>query len=98
MNHPLSLNPVLRSAFLWTLCGIATFTAAAYSQSPSNLGHQFWSTENGLPPNRVLQILQPRSTYMRTPTAARAARVRGSDLTAFGPQSKPAYTSAAIPR
>src|SRR5260370_41687276 len=61
MNHPLSLNPVLRSAFLWTLSGIATFTAAAYSQSPSNLGHQFWSTENGLPQISVHQILQSRA-------------------------------------
>src|SRR5260370_38176873 len=75
MNHPLSLNPVLRSAFLWTLCGIATFTAAAYSQSPSNLGHQFWSTENGLPQSSVHQIFQSRAGYLSIATEGGLARV-----------------------
>src|SRR5260370_35124867 len=83
MNHPLSLNPVLRSAFLWTLCGIATFTAAAYSQSPSNLGHQFWSTDNGLPQNSSLQISQSRHAYLWTSTAATESHIRATSFKLF---------------
>ena len=93
MNHPRSLNPVLRSAFLWTLCGIATFTAAAYSQSPSNLGHQSWSTENGLPQSSVHQIFQSRDGYIWIATEGGVARFNGTDFKVFRHESNAAFTS-----
>src|SRR5271163_214652 len=60
MNLPPLLHFVLRSSLFWTLCGIASLSATVHSQEPINLGHQSWSTENGLPQNSVHRVFQSR--------------------------------------
>jgi signal transduction histidine kinase/ligand-binding sensor domain-containing protein len=84
---------VLRSAFLWTLCGIATLSASAHSQVPDTLGHQSWSTENGLPQNSVHQIFQTRDGYVWIATEGGIARFNGIDFKVFNHDNTPAFTS-----
>src|SRR5271170_8145596 len=87
------LHLVLRSAFIWTLCGIATLSAAAHSQVPTTLGHQSWSTENGLPQNSVHQIFQSRDGYVWIATEGGIARFNGIDFKVFNHENTPAFTS-----
>ena len=93
MNPLPYLHLVLRSAFLWTLCGIATLSAAAHSQDPNTLGHQSWSTENGLPQNSVHQIFQSRDGYIWIATEGGIARFNGIDFKVFNHENTPAFTS-----
>src|SRR5271170_1025600 len=87
------LHLVLRSAFIWTLCGIATLSAAAHSQVPTTLGHQSWSTENGLPQNSVHQIFQSRDGYVWIATEGGIARFNGIDYKVYNHENTPAFTS-----
>jgi signal transduction histidine kinase/ligand-binding sensor domain-containing protein len=84
---------VLRSAFFWTLCGIVTFSAGALSQDSNNLGHQSWSTENGLPQNSVHQIFQSREGYIWIATEDGIARFNGIDFKVFNRENTPSITS-----
>ena len=92
MNPLPYLHLVLRSAFLWTLCGVTTLSATAHSQAPS-LGHQSWSTENGLPQNSVHQIFQSRDGYIWIATEGGIARFNGIDFKVFNHDNTPAITS-----
>src|SRR5271156_1383968 len=93
MNLLTYLHLVLRSALFWTLCGITTLSAAARSQAPDNLGHQSWSTENGLPQNSVHQIFQSRDGYIWIATEGGIARFNGIDFEVFNHDNTPAFTS-----
>src|ERR1700677_2688805 len=93
MNSLSNLHPVLRSAFFWALCGIVTLSATAHSQDPNNLGHQSWSTENGLPQNSVHQIVQSRDGYIWIATEGGIARFNGIDFKVFNHETIPAFTS-----
>jgi signal transduction histidine kinase/ligand-binding sensor domain-containing protein len=93
MNLPSSLHSVLRSSLLWTLCGVATFTATAHPQESINLGHQSWSTENGLPQNSVHRIFQSRDGYIWIATEGGVARFNGIDFTTFNHETNASFTS-----
>jgi len=93
MNLLPLLHLVLRSAFFWTLCGIATLSATGHSQDSNNLGHQSWSTENGLPQNSVHQIFQSRDGYIWIATEGGIARFNGIDFKVFNHENTPAFAS-----
>src|ERR1700677_1774028 len=92
MNSLSNLHPVLRSAFFWALCGIVTLSATAHSQDPNNLGHQSWSTENGLPQNSVHQIFQSTDGYIWIATEGGIARFNGTDFKIFSHETTPEIT------
>jgi ligand-binding sensor domain-containing protein len=93
MNLSSSLNLVLRYSLLWTLCGLATFTATGHTQESINVGHQSWSTENGLPQNSVHGIFQSRDGYIWIATEGGVARFNGVDFTIFNHDTTPSFTS-----
>jgi signal transduction histidine kinase/ligand-binding sensor domain-containing protein len=73
---------------------IASSTAArAASSLPSALGHQAWSSENGLPQNSVHQILQTHDGYLWIATEGGIARFNGIQFTIFNQENDPAFTS-----
>jgi signal transduction histidine kinase/ligand-binding sensor domain-containing protein len=93
MNLLAYFHLVLRSAFFWILCGIAAFSASAHSQDSNNLGHQSWSTENGLPQNSVHQIFQSRDGYIWIATEGGIARFNGIDFKVFNHENTPSIAS-----
>jgi signal transduction histidine kinase/ligand-binding sensor domain-containing protein len=93
MNLLPSLHPVLRFLFRWTFYGITIVSVPIYSQGFSNLGHQSWSTENGLPQNSVHQIFQSRDGYIWVATEGGVARFDGIDFKVFDHENTPAFTS-----
>src|ERR1700733_12355467 len=93
MNLIPSLHLVLRCAFLWTLCGIAMLSATGHSQDSNILGHQSWSTENGLPQNSVHQIFQSRDGYIWIATEGGIARFNGIDFKVFNHENTPSLIS-----
>jgi signal transduction histidine kinase/ligand-binding sensor domain-containing protein len=93
MNLLAHLHLVLRSSFIWALCGIATLSAVAYPQDSNNLGHQSWSTENGLPQNSVHQIFQSGDGYIWIATEGGVARFNGIDFKVFNHENTPAIAS-----
>jgi signal transduction histidine kinase/ligand-binding sensor domain-containing protein len=93
MNLPPFLHLALRSSLLWALCGIATFTATAHPQESISLGHQSWSTENGLPQNSVHRIFQSRDGYIWIATEGGVARFNGIDFTIFSDETTPSFAS-----
>jgi ligand-binding sensor domain-containing protein/signal transduction histidine kinase len=83
-------------------CAVAATYTGAYAQehhriaeSPlfGTLGHQAWSSENGLPQNSVHQILQTRDGYLWTATEGGVARFNGIQFTVFNQENTPAFTS-----
>src|SRR5271170_4290955 len=93
MNLPPLLHFVLRSSLFWTLCGIASLSTTVHSQETINLGHQSWSTENGLPQNSVHRVFQSRDGYIWIATEGGVARFNGIDFTTFNHETNPAFTS-----
>ncbi|MCU1292493.1 MAG: putative two-component system sensor kinase [Bryobacterales bacterium] len=90
------------SAFLLTLCAVAARYAGAYAQERDRLaeppffgvlGHQAWSSENGLPQNSVHQILQTRDGYLWIATEGGVARFNGMQFTVFNQENDSAITS-----
>jgi signal transduction histidine kinase/ligand-binding sensor domain-containing protein len=77
----------MRAILLWALCCIAA--VAAQSQTAANLGHQSWSTENGLPQNSVHQIFQSKDSYIWLATEGGAARFDGLNFKIFSQETDP---------
>ncbi len=96
MNLRPHRHSVLRSVFFWTLCGIAALSASAHAQQVNALGHQSWSTENGLPQNSVHQVFQSRDGYIWIATEDGVARFNGVDFKIFSHETSPAFTSSDI--
>ncbi len=71
-------------------------TQAAYNQSTENLGHQSWSTENGLPQNSVHQIFQSNDGYLWIATEAGVARFNSISFKVFNQQTDAAFTTEDI--
>jgi signal transduction histidine kinase/ligand-binding sensor domain-containing protein len=89
MNPLRAIHPVLRLAFL-CVCVIAT---VAWPQASANLGHQSWSTENGLPQSSVHQIFQTHDGYIWIATEGGAARFDGATFKVFNHETDAAFTS-----
>ena len=84
---------VALSALLWTLCGAVIFTTIVHAQGANNLGHQSWSTENGLPQNSVHQVFQSRDGYIWIATEDGVARFNGIEFKVFNHENTAAFTS-----
>lgn len=93
MKHPLSLIRRLRFAMLWAVWAVALIPLCAWSQNLSSLGHQDWSTENGLPQNSVHQIFQTQDGYLWIATEGGIARFNGVDFKVFHQENTPAFTT-----
>ena len=82
----------MRAILIWTLLGIVALSAR--SQTAANLGHQSWSTENGLPQNSVHQIFQSKDGYIWLATEGGASRFDGINFKSFSQETDPtAFTS-----
>ena len=90
------------SVFLVSLCAVAATFTGAYAQERGRLaepplfgvlGHQAWSSENGLPQNSVHQVLQTRDGYLWIATEGGVARFNGIQFTVFNQENDPAFTS-----
>ena len=89
------------SALLLALCAVAATFTGAYAQErglvePSlsgALGHQMWTSENGLPQNSVHQILQTHDGYLWIATEGGVARFNGIQFTIYNQENEPAFTS-----
>jgi signal transduction histidine kinase/ligand-binding sensor domain-containing protein len=93
MNPLRFFHLALRCAFFCTLCGITAPSTTARAQDPNNLGHQTWSTENGLPQNSVHQIFQTRDGYIWIATEGGIARFNSIDFKVFNHENTTAFTS-----
>src|SRR5258708_4616995 len=90
------------SVLLLALCAVATTYTGVHAQehgrlaeqSPfAALGHQAWSSENGLPQNSVHQILQTHDGYLWIATEGAVARFNGIQFTVFSQENDLAFTS-----
>jgi ligand-binding sensor domain-containing protein len=75
---------------LLILCGISIRVSA---QEISNLGHQAWTTENGIPQNSIHAIFQSRDGYLWIATKGGIARFNGNTFRIFRDKNTPAITS-----
>ncbi len=89
MNSLSAIQSALRSTLLCAFCMVATL---AWPQD-HNLGHQSWSTENGLPQSSVHQIFQSQDGYIWIATEGGAARFDGATFKVFNHETDPAFTS-----
>src|ERR1700685_4300495 len=90
MNSLSAIHSALRSAILCVICIAAT---TAWPQDSANLGHQSWSTENGLPQSSVHQIFQSNDGYIWIATEGGAARFDGATFKVFNHETDSAFTS-----
>ena len=90
MNPLSAIHPALRSALL---CACSIIATTAWPQDSANLGHQSWSTENGLPQSSVHQIFQSRDGYIWIATEGGAARFDGATFKVFNHETSAAFTS-----
>jgi signal transduction histidine kinase/ligand-binding sensor domain-containing protein len=93
MNFLPYVHLVSRCAIFCTLCGVAASSTTAHAQGFNNLGHQSWSTENGLPQNSVHQIFQSRDGYIWIATEGGVARFNSIDFKVFNHENTAAFTS-----
>jgi ligand-binding sensor domain-containing protein/signal transduction histidine kinase len=87
---------------LLALCAVAAICTGAHAQKrggqaapPAStvLGHQAWSSENGLPQNSVHQILQTHDGYLWIATEGGIARFNGIQFAVFNQENDPTFTS-----
>jgi ligand-binding sensor domain-containing protein len=87
---------------LLALCAVAASCTGIHAQKPgghaappvsSVLGHQAWSSENGLPQNSVHQILQTHDGYLWLATEGGIARFNGIQFTVFNQENESAFAS-----
>jgi ligand-binding sensor domain-containing protein/signal transduction histidine kinase len=90
------------SVLLLALCAVANTYAKTHPQERGEqpepfisgaLGHQVWTSENGLPQNSVHHILQTRDGYLWIATEGGVARFNGIQFTVFNQENDPAFTS-----
>lgn len=81
---------------LFALATTCAYTQARSNESTENLGHQSWSTENGLPQNSVHQIFQANDGYLWIATEAGVARFNSISFEVFNQQSDAAVTTEDI--
>ena len=97
MNRSRFRYRLLLSALILGLIAAAVHVQAQGERptSPATgaLGHQAWSSENGLPQNSVHQILQTRDGYIWIATEGGIARFNGTQFTVFNQENDPAFTS-----
>ncbi len=90
MNSLSAIQLVLRSVLLCAFCMVVI---DAWPQNSATLGHQSWSTENGLPQSSVHQIFQSHDGYIWIATEGGAARFDGATFKVFNHETSAAFTS-----
>ena len=102
MKIPRSRRRLPFSELLLALCAVLATCKTGCAQAHGDslvqlplpvLGHQGWSSENGLPQNSVHQIIQTHDGYIWVATEGGAARFNGMQFTVFNQESNPAFTS-----
>jgi signal transduction histidine kinase/ligand-binding sensor domain-containing protein len=102
MKIPRSRRRLSFSELLIALCAVLAICKTGCAQAHGDglgqlplpvLGHQAWSSENGLPQNSVHQIIQTHDGYIWVATEGGAARFNGVQFTVFNQESNPAFTS-----
>jgi ligand-binding sensor domain-containing protein/signal transduction histidine kinase len=102
MNLSRFRHRLLVSLLILGLSVVAATYATAHAQAQRErptppttgaLGHQAWSSENGLPQNSVHQILQTRDGYIWIATEGGVARFNGTQFTIFNQENDPTFTS-----
>mgnify|MGYP001547753330 CR=1 FL=1 len=78
---------------LWVAFAMTLLTPRAWPQNLSTLGHQDWTTENGLPQNSVHQVFQTRDGYIWIATEGGIARFNGIDFKIFNQANTPAFST-----
>ena len=78
---------------VWVAVAMILLTPLVRSQNLSTLGHQDWTTENGLPQNSVHQIFQTRDGYIWIATEGGVARFNGIDFNIFDQANTPAFST-----
>jgi len=78
---------------LLLLTAVWTARCAAQSADPRYLGHQSWSTEEGLPQSSVHAIAQTPDGYLWAATEGGLARFDGVSFKVFGRGTEPAFRS-----
>ncbi len=68
-------------------------SCTASTQAPRHLGHQAWTTEDGLPQNSVHQVLQTHDGYLWVATEGGLARFDGISFTVFRHEEQPTLPS-----
>jgi ligand-binding sensor domain-containing protein/signal transduction histidine kinase len=91
MKFPRFRHRPIFSVLLLSLSMVAPTCTAV--MKPSVLGHQAWSSENGLPQNSVHQILQTHDGYIWLATEGGIARFNGTQFKVFSQESDPTFTS-----
>src|SRR5215467_13675124 len=86
------MKPTLHRA-LWILFFLGAIPFVSTAQPSSNLGHQAWSTENGLPQNSVHALFQSRDGYIWVGTESGIARFNGIEFKIFQHENTAAITS-----
>ena len=86
------MKPTLHRA-LWILFLLFAIPFVSAAQTSSNLGHQVWSTENGLPQNSVHALFQSRDGYLWVGTEGGIARFNGVEFKVFQHENTPPITS-----
>jgi signal transduction histidine kinase/ligand-binding sensor domain-containing protein len=86
------MKPLLHRALRYLLSICCATTLPALTQTISNLGHQAWTTENGLPQNSVHAIFQSRDGYLWIATEGGIARFDGVEFKVFQHENTPALT------
>lgn len=87
--HAASLTRIAALCF----CALMLATPRARTQNLANLGHQEWSTENGLPQNSIHQIFQTHDGYIWVATEGGIARFDGASFRVFNQENTPAFTT-----
>ncbi len=102
MKISCSRRRLLFSKLLTALCAVLATCTTGFAQANSDgleqlpppiLGHQAWSSENGLPQNSVHQIIQTHDGYIWVATEGGVARFNGVQFTVFNQENNPAFTS-----
>ncbi|HEY2038248.1 MAG TPA: two-component regulator propeller domain-containing protein [Edaphobacter sp.] len=84
----------LHRAFLWLpLLLLTTSPIFLSAQASSNLSHQSWNTESGLPQNSVHAIFQSQDGYLWIATEGGIVRFNGVEFKIFQHENTPAISS-----
>lgn len=87
------MRSFLHPRLLLTLFLLAVASALAGAQSSSDLSHQAWTTENGLPQNSVHAIFQSRDGYLWIATEGGIARSNAVEFKIFQHENTPSLAS-----
>jgi ligand-binding sensor domain-containing protein/signal transduction histidine kinase len=90
MRWPIKRIAILALGLLCVMAAPGSATALDPGKAPSQYVHSTWRTDDGLPQNSVMKILQTRDGYLWVGTQAGIARFDGVRFTVFDHTNTPA--------